>query len=76
MSNATITMPFNEFEAMRSREKFWQDHFNALFRIVKKYSKQDDNGVWQVGEDDVVSLADELEKYMNDVMIKSGVDNG
>lgn len=66
MKNATITMPFDEFEDIRAREKYWQDMYNRLYKVVRRYSERDAEGVWRVGEDDVVSLADELEEFLND----------
>ena len=66
MKDATITMPFYEFEDMRQREKFWQDRYNQLYRVVRRYAERDDEGVWRVGDRDCVSLADDLEEYMND----------
>lgn len=66
MMNATITMPFDEFEDMRAREKYWQDMYNRLYKVVMRYSKRDAEGIWRVGEHDVVSLADDLEEFLND----------
>lgn len=64
MKDATITMPFDEFEEIRQNTEFWQNKFNRLFRVVRRYVERDDEGVWQVN--DCVSLADALERYMND----------
>ena len=66
MTNATITMPFDEFEDMRAREKHWQDMYNRLYMVVMRYAERDTEGVWRVGEHDVVSLADDLEEFLND----------
>lgn len=66
MKNATVTMPLDEFEDMRNREQFWQDKFNRLYKVVRRYAERDDEGIWRVGEHDCVSLADDLEEYMND----------
>lgn len=66
MMNATITMPFDEFEDMRAREKHWQDMYNRLYKVVMRYAERDTEGVWRVGEHDVVSLADDLEEFLND----------
>lgn len=71
MKNATVTMPLEEFFDMRNREQFWQDRFNRLYRVVRKYSERDYEGIWRVGEHDCVSLADELEEYMNDYETES-----
>ena len=66
MKNATITMPFDEFEDIRAREKYWQDMYNRLYKVVRRYAERDIEGVWRVGEHDVVSLADDLEEFLND----------
>lgn len=66
MKNATVTLPLDEFDDMRNRERFWQDKFNRLYKVVRRYAERDSEGVWRVGEHDVVSLADDLEEYMND----------
>lgn len=66
MKNATITMPYFEFEEMRQREEFWQDNYNRLCKIIRRYAERDGEGIWRIGEHDCVSLADELEDYLND----------
>lgn len=74
MTNATITMPFDEFERMRDYELYqlyWQGRYDQLYSVVRKYAKRDDEGVWRVGEHDVVSLAGDLEEYMNNYETES-----
>lgn len=66
MNNATITMPFDEFEAMRRNEQFWQDRFNTLYKVIRKYVIRDEIGLWTIGDSDIVNLANDIEKYMND----------
>lgn len=66
MKNATVTMPLDEFDDMRSRERFWQDKFNTLYKVIRRYVERDSEGVWRVGELDCVRFADDLEEYMND----------
>ena len=66
MRDTTITMPFDEFESIRRNEKYWQSKFNTLYRVIRKYVERDAEGCWTVGDHDIVSLADEIEEYMND----------
>ena len=67
MKDATITMPFNEFEDMRARERHWQGMYNSLYKVVIRYAERDEEGIWRVGEHDCVSLADDLEEFLNDL---------
>ena len=71
MKNATVTMPLDEFDDMRQSVRFWQDKYNRLYRVVRRYAERDGEGVWRVGEHDCVSLADDLEEYMNDCETES-----
>lgn len=69
--NATITMPFDEFEQMRNDQKYWQNRYNKLYRVIRKYVERDDEGMWRVGDHDIVDLADDVEIYMNDYETES-----
>ena len=71
MINATITMPFEEFERIRNDQLYWQNRYNQLYRVIRRYAERDDEGEWRVGEHDVFSLADDLEIYMNDYETES-----
>lgn len=66
MTNATITMPFDEFEDMRARENYWQDMYNRLYKVVMRYAERDIEGAWRVGEHYAVRLVNELEEFLND----------
>lgn len=63
----TVTMPLSEFISMRQREKFWQDSYNNLLIIVKRYSEQGENGFYTVRDDEREELANDLEDYLNDL---------
>ena len=63
----TVTMPLSEFNAMEQREKFWQDNYNSLLVIVKRYAEQDENGFYTVRDDEREELANDLEDYLNDL---------
>ena len=71
MMDATITMSFDEFEQMRSDQKYWQSRYNKLYRVIRKYVERDDEGMWRVGDHDIVDLADDVEIYMNDYETES-----
>lgn len=74
MTNATITMPFDEFERIREYERcylYWQRRYDQLYSVVRKYAERDDKRVWRIGEHDVVSLASDLEEYMNNYETES-----
>lgn len=60
----TVTMPITEYEELTTDVKWWRDKFNSLKKIVLRYSKRDDAGVYVV--DDCVNLANDIEIYLND----------
>ena len=60
----TVTMSLAEYEELDTNVKWWQDRFNSLKRVVLRYAAMDDEGVYTI--DDCVSLANDMEEYLND----------
>lgn len=60
----TVTMPIAEYEDLVTDVKWWQGRFNDLKKVVLKYAKRDDEGVYVI--DDCVNLANDIETYLND----------
>ena len=60
----TVTMPIAEYEDLTTDVKWWQERFNDLRKIVLKYAKRDDEGVYVI--DDCVNIANHIETYLND----------
>ena len=65
-SEITVTMPIEEYNAICLREEFWQDRYNRLYRVVRKYVEKDSEEVWRVSKTDYASLADDLEEWFNE----------
>ena len=59
-----VTMPIAEYEDLLSDVKWWQGRFNDLKKIVLKYAKRGDGGIYEIK--DCVNLAKDIEIYLND----------
>lgn len=60
----TVTMSLAEYEELDTNAKWWQGRFNDLKKVVLKYAKRDNEGVYTV--EDCVNLANDIEAYLND----------
>ena len=60
----TVTMPIADYEELVDNVEWWQGRFNSLKRIVLKYATMNNKGAYVI--DDYVSLANDIETYLND----------